>query len=84
MAVGDYGHAANGSANVATVTLPADLVDQLEALPGGLMRDHEWTEQEDTILRLYWPIKRKTSVAKILGMAPETCRKRYLELVGKD
>ena len=84
MAVGDYGHAANGSAHVATVTLPSELVEQLEALPGGMMRDHQWTAEEDEVLRLYWPIKRKLSVAKILGMAPETCRKRYLELIGKD
>jgi transcription initiation factor TFIIIB Brf1 subunit/transcription initiation factor TFIIB len=88
VARGIDGHAIHGSANTTSVSVDIDtaLLERLESLPdkqtgrGG----HAWTEQEDAILRRYWPIKRQSDVAKVLGMSQDTCRKRYRELVDEN
>ena len=86
MALGNDGHAIHGSTRTAVVTVDIDprLLDELEALPdaaGGALR-HEWTAEEDAVLLKYWKSKRQVDVARILGLAANTCRERWRQLTG--
>jgi len=74
------GHATNGSASVTVVEIDPKLLEVLDSLPDNTKRGHEWSEQEDAVLRKYWMIKRKDDVARVLGMDCNTCRKRYREI----
>lgn len=70
--------------NVDTVEIPAEWLDQLEALeptkPGnpGII----WTPEMDAVLLKYWPVKRQPDVAEILGVCVGVCRNRYRYLTG--
>lgn len=66
---------------IAEVTIPPDIIAQLEAIPAG-HPSRRWssTPEQDAILLRYWPTKDKKNVAKILGVAESTARNRYREL----
>ena len=68
------------------VNVPVDpeKLAMLEALPYKRPRN-EWTPEQDAILIRYWATREHLAVARIIGINPETCRKRYRELTeGKE
>jgi hypothetical protein len=69
------------SKGVETITIPADIVAQLEALPRGHMR-YEFEPWQDEVIRKYVAIKGIPAVAKILGVSASIVRRRWNELRG--
>lgn len=57
----------------------------LEALPssGPGSKAYKFTTEEDAALLKYWPTKCHADVAKVLGMATNTCLRRYRELTSQ-
>jgi hypothetical protein len=60
------------------IEIPEELIRQFEALPAaGLKRKPYLNKQKIELLRRYWPIKRKTEVARLLNISKQTARKYY-------
>jgi hypothetical protein len=63
----------------------SELRAALELLPNSKVGGVEkpWSSEQDELLLYYWPIKRKSDVAKLLGRGENACRSRY-ELLLKE
>ena len=59
--------------------------EKLAALPDrvGHARGRVWTKEEDAALLEFWPIKRHSDIARMLGVAAETARTRYERLIAE-
>jgi len=64
-------------------TTKAELFAVLDDMPDSKMGNRRavFTPEEDEALLAYWPVKRKTDVAKAVGHCINACRDRYNELV---
>lgn len=64
------------------VELSEDVMKALEELPNSSKDNSSkrWTDEENTILLLYWDKKRKADVAEYLGVSTNTARKQYRAL----
>jgi hypothetical protein len=77
MAGASHGPARGGGVSASRVSVAIDLA-ALEALPIRTRgRIVEWNDKEDEALRLYWPTRDHTEVARILGKSRDACVKRY-------
>jgi len=60
------------------IEIPADLRERLESLPDSAQKPGiTWTPEMDAALLAYWPVKRHTDIAKILGVSENSARYRY-------
>jgi len=64
------------------VEIDEETIAQFEALPAARAHSIMWTAQQDALLLKYWPIKRHTEVARLIGACQDSCRKRYGQLTG--
>ena len=57
---------------------------ELEALPDMAQAPHpaafRWTKELDQLLLEHWPKKQQEAVCKVIGVSPNTARRRYREL----
>jgi hypothetical protein len=65
-----------------SVVLDPEWQRKLDALPDVVAgrQGHQWTEQEDEVLRRYWKTKRQSDVCAMLGLSSNPCRRRAREL----
>ena len=62
-----------------TYEIDADLIDKFEALEPAAKKP-TWTPEKDALLLKYWEDKNKHAVSELLGVTPNTARKRFREL----
>lgn len=65
--------------NEIIVNIDESLIKQFESLPSALDKK-EFTPEKKALLVKYWPIKKHSEVANLLGFSVNTCLKYYREL----
>jgi len=69
------------------VEIDEEILKAFDALPSAKgPAEIDWTPQKDALLLRYWPIKKHTEVARLLGVCSTTALKalkRYRELKEK-
>lgn len=59
----------------------SDLLAAIDALPARKKKPGvAWSPAMDAALLAGWPVKRQVDVARVIGVSPDTARKRYEEL----
>jgi len=72
------GYHIHESRTVDSITIPADIVEALEALPRSGPKP--WEPWMDEVIKKYWQSRSQEDVAKIIDMPVKRCRKRAREL----
>jgi hypothetical protein len=65
-----------------TVEIPADVKERLDAIPNRQIGpgEYQWEEWQIEVIKQYWNIKRQVDIADILGISPNTARKKAREM----
>lgn len=53
----------------------------IDSLPDNVCANrYQFTKEQDEILLKYWKVKKQCDISEIMGISPNTLRKRYREL----
>lgn len=62
------------------IKISSDMLEKLNVLEDAVIREKIWSEEDDAIIKEFYPLKNKEELAKLLGVSYKTLLKRYREL----